>query len=223
MEFGAWIEVEKRSGNSLHNHLDWAGKLQGHTARVAALFHASESVEDQLRPERRPIAEPAMRAAIRLAREYWIPHELAAAGDMARDPDYVLAGRIVAMFRRTRLLEATQRDIQTAIDTTIKSDAYTPALAILEERAYIRRKLTTRESSKAGRNPSPLFEVNPAMFAAKTDDVENDSANSAQSAETDDSAEIAERNPISTKNAKPRNTFMPLGGDDAEVWPDDAA
>ena len=160
-----------------------------------------------------------MRAAIRLAQDYWTPHELAAAGDMARDPDYELARRIVEWFRRTGLAEATQRDIQTAIDTTIKSDDYTPALAILEERAYIRRKPTPRDATMPGRKPSLLFEINPAAFSAKTADMGNRSANSAQSAQNGHSAENAERNPTHRNHANPANTFMPTGPDDVEFRP----
>ena len=150
------IEVELRPDGSLFALRDWAGKLSGAVARIAALLHmAGDGDSDTIRAE-------TVDGAWRIG-NYFRAHALAAFSLMDGDPRLALARRLLAWIRRHSCerftLAEAFADLRRGEAVTV-SDDLLPAITVLEDRQFIR--LLPPPEHKAGRKPSPSFVVNPA-------------------------------------------------------------
>src|SRR5262249_36631531 len=89
-------ELEPRLGRNgdLHHIADWANKLAGGIARIAAILHVAQAIPfgEQPKPN---IDVETVQQAIRLGRDYLLPHALAAFGMMAADSRIEDARRVV--------------------------------------------------------------------------------------------------------------------------------
>jgi hypothetical protein len=159
----ALLEVERdleprlRPDGDVGFIVDWASKLIGAIARVALLLHVTTNlgVTDD------PIPEHTMRDAIKVG-EYFTDHALAAFDFMGVDPAVEDARYVLAWVERTGATEFTRRDAHRGCKRFKRVSELQPALNVLEEHDYIRRR--PDPESTGGRPPAPVFDVNPLTF-----------------------------------------------------------
>ena len=165
--FSSWIEPQLAQDGDLGSMTDWAGKLAGAVARIAAVLH----VMDQELPLGHPLDEgeeattitaDALRRAVKLG-EYLLAHAKHALAFMGTDPVVEDARWILGWIRKTQSAEFSKRDAFNAsrhiFDTVTQMD---PVLDLLLEHGYLRKRDVDRPGP--GRNPSPRFEVNPLFL-----------------------------------------------------------
>ncbi|MEU6216544.1 YfjI family protein [Streptomyces sp. NPDC047022] len=150
----------KTRGGKLGHITDWAGKLVGATARMAALLHLAEHGGNGYA---HPVAEATMRAAIELG-EYYTAHALAVFDAMGADPVVSRARSVLEALRDNGWEDVSRRDVFSVLS---RSDVPTvadlePALALLEDHGYLRSYQPER-TGKRGRPPAPRMQVHPAL------------------------------------------------------------
>lgn len=149
------VEAGMRVGGSLETVADWAAKLPGQVARIAALLQLAEgglSVEQ--------VGIDATTKAVRLGR-LLIPHAQAAFALMGADEVDGDAGHILKWVRGLALDQFTRREAQKAMEGRFrKVDRLIRALQYLEQAHVIRE--TRIKGDGAGR-PSVVYQVNPAI------------------------------------------------------------
>lgn len=155
-------ELEPRLGvdGDLRNVVDWASKLAGLVARIAAGLALSEH------PGETPdfVEERHVEAAIQIGR-YLLSHARLALLTATKNEDVVTAERILAWCDRRGIASFTPRDALKALrggDASVQNIGQIhPAISLLIETAHIRRADRVR-NRKAGRPPKDQFEVRPA-------------------------------------------------------------
>jgi Protein of unknown function (DUF3987) len=83
--FERWLEPQLRPGRPLARLAGWANKLNGLCARLAAALHLADALGAG-QPWTGPISAGVVRRAIRLCREYYVPHAIAAFDLMGATP-----------------------------------------------------------------------------------------------------------------------------------------
>lgn len=153
------IESMLADGGVMESTRDWGAKLAGATLRLAAVLHC---VEQGRRPA---IDQTVIAAAIEIAR-YLIPHAEAMLGMMDAKEDFRIADAryLLRWIERHGLPEFSKTEAQhhgkRRFPTAADIDA---PLAELVKRNYIRAQPSP--VGKVGRQASPVYEVNPALFA----------------------------------------------------------
>lgn len=168
-DFERWLEPQLATGEELSQLAGWANKLAGAVARVAAVLHMA-GTEGMGERWDVPIAEATVSAAIRLGRDYLLPHALAAFGMMGADERLEDARAVAAWLGRNCADSAycahgvctlSKRDIHNAFRSRFKAaNDMDPVLNLLVEAGYL-RPLPLPQRTGAGRPPSPRYEVNP--------------------------------------------------------------
>ena len=138
---------------------DWASKLAGKVARIAACFHLLEH-RDQERPWEGSIAPETVAASWALG-EFFLEHALAVHALMGANPDVVHARRILAWIRRSGLSRFSRRDCHQSNKGMGEPARFDPWLEILEARGFIRKAPGKPPGPKGGRPASPVWHVNP--------------------------------------------------------------
>ncbi len=156
--FAADLEPALGPGGAAESISDWAGKLVGTIARIAALLHMAQQA-DRARPSIE-IDACTMNDAIQIGR-YLLSHAQAAFSHMQVDCHELQAQRLLAWLRRTNLYEFTYRDAFSSLRSNdIRRSAHLEKpLEILMERHFV-RVLPETEPRSPGR-PSRRYEVNP--------------------------------------------------------------
>jgi hypothetical protein len=165
-ELELWVEPRLAEGEELHYLAGWAQKLAGAVARVAGALHIAGT-------EGGTISAATVEKAVRLGKEYLVPHAVAAFGLMGADPRIGDARRIVRWLSSNResvksvkgetLSKVTKRDIHTSVfGGSRRSGDLDQVLKLLEEYGYIRHA-QEKEKTGVGRKPSPAYEVNPQI------------------------------------------------------------
>ncbi|WP_406050681.1 YfjI family protein [Streptomyces virginiae] len=147
-------------GGALGHIANWAGKLAGAVARMAALLHLAEHLEGG---HTKPVTGATMRAAITLG-EYFTAHALGVFDVMGADPTVGRARSVLELLRTQKWSEVSKRDLMVKLSraefpTVTDLD---PALNFLEEHGYIRAQLTLRTGGR-GRPPSPRYLIHPQL------------------------------------------------------------
>jgi replicative DNA helicase len=157
-EFAARLEHGSARMATCTTLADWAGKLAGAIARVAALVHLGRNVRG---PWGREVPPTAVEAAISVG-DYAIAHAQAVFAAMGADPEVELARRVLRWIRDRDLAEFSRRDAFRDLQSTStpKVTDLDPALELLVAHEYIAPVPAVRGSS-GGRPPSPRFRVNP--------------------------------------------------------------
>jgi hypothetical protein len=159
---GFYNETQKRIWNGdLTSISSWAGKLCGHTLRIAAIFQLVECAEKGDFGSM-DISEKNIINAIKLS-NYLIPHAKKAFQQLGKDESLRIAEKIVLLILRGKHEIIKQRDIFESIKgmATISTVSdILPSLEILIENGYLRR---IPAEDKVGRK-SIAFEVNPLCF-----------------------------------------------------------
>src|SRR5262249_42495263 len=92
-EFETWLEPQLAQGEELSHLAGWANKLPGAVARLAGILHMADEVgkgEGQ-----QVISVPTVQAAVRLGKNYLLPHAQAAFGLMGADPRVEVAHAVL--------------------------------------------------------------------------------------------------------------------------------
>jgi hypothetical protein len=164
-EFRAELEprLDPDTGD-LYGAADWAGKLAGTCARIAALLHFYDKGWDE--GTSTPIAGNTMASAVTIA-HYLIPHALIAFGLTGpRATDTSSARAVLAWIRREQLRSFKATDV---IDKLSRSrfpnmNVVNAALLQLEESGWVRKRPDPPQHGQ-GRRPSPTFNVHPRAHA----------------------------------------------------------
>lgn len=156
--FALKVEACMREGGTFAHVTDWAGKLPGAVARIAALLHIARHATTY--PVNTEIALIDMTAALRMA-DALSAHALAAFDLMGADPALDGARVVLRWIEREGKEEFTFRDCHYAHKTRYKRAAeIEPAIEVLIERHFIRPRV-----AKVPHRPSRIFEVNPGIFS----------------------------------------------------------
>ncbi|MDJ0341382.1 YfjI family protein [Streptomyces sp. H10-C2] len=161
IEFQRRIEPKLAArGGSLGHISDWAGKLAGATARMAALLHLAEHLQGG---HARPVAVATMQAAITIG-EYFTAHALAVFDAMGIDPAISRARSLLEVLEANEWTEVSRRDLFAKLSRaefpTVAD--LEPAVALLEEHGYLRAYLPERTGAR-GRPPAPRYLLHPAL------------------------------------------------------------
>ncbi|MFJ6986240.1 MULTISPECIES: YfjI family protein [unclassified Streptomyces] len=150
----------KERGGSLGHINDWAGKLVGATARMAALLHLAEHGGNGYA---HPVTEATMHAAIELG-EYYTAHALAVFDAMGADNTTARAQSVLDTLRMHRWTEVSKRDLMVKLSRSEFPTAadLDPTLALLEDHGYMRAQPVVRTGGR-GRPPSPRYLVHPRL------------------------------------------------------------
>ncbi len=147
----------KARGGKLGHISNWAGKLAGATARMAALLHLADHGYAH------PVTEDTMRAAIELG-DYYTAHALAVFDVMGADPVLSRARSVLEALRDNGWEDVSRRDVFSVLS---RSEVPTvadlePALALLEDHGYLRSYQPERTGKRA-RPPAPRLQAHPSL------------------------------------------------------------
>lgn len=157
IKFETWLEPELGEGGELASIADWAGKLAGAIARIAALLHMAVNAGDS-RPWEQRINADTVKNAIQIGK-YLIEHAKAAFDIMGDNEDIEAAKTFLRWIDKTGTREFKKRDLFQSVKGSFpKVEMLDAGLSILIDYGYIREKASKK--NKAGR-PSMIFEVNP--------------------------------------------------------------
>jgi hypothetical protein len=172
--FETWVEPQLAEGEELSYLAGWAAKLAGAVVRIAGTFHVVSALTEG-RPWQGTIDQETVRRAIRLGREYLLPHALAAFSAMGADPRTEPA-RWVLRWLRSQYSQYSQSAPLTLSRSQIHQgnrrkfepvETLDPVLDLLVKHRYLRRK---PDSGRPGRGyRSPAYEVNPAVFTTDSE------------------------------------------------------
>lgn len=159
-EFWQAIEADMGPAGRFECCTDWAGKLPGAVARLAALLHIARHAHAT--PQDYAISDTDMNAAIRIGHTL-AAHALAVFDMMGADPAIDGARRVLAWIKAGSRHTFSFRDCHHDHKHHFKqANELEPVLRVLEERLYL-RPLPTEPGPKGGR-PSRRYEVNPAAL-----------------------------------------------------------
>jgi replicative DNA helicase len=138
---------------------DWGGKLVGAIARITLLLHMAEHVGSEAPWDIR-VATSTVENAIKIGR-YAIAHAQAAYAVMGGDEAVEGASHVLAWIEDKHVRTFKQRDAHRALQGRFeRADALKAALAVLEERGYVREQ-PQEQRHGVGRPASPRYDVNP--------------------------------------------------------------
>ncbi|MFI6084591.1 DUF3987 domain-containing protein [Streptomyces sp. NPDC051217] len=164
------LEASLRPDQPLAHLPDWAGKLVGHTARVALLLHLSDRVASD--GWGRPVGETTIDRAAEIT-AYYTQHALAVFDLIASDPATDAAQTILDWLRRPRTngtwRTAIKRRDAVAASRRFRSVAQVePALSLLEAHGYLRTDEPHR-TGRVGQPASATYRVHPSLQEGSAD------------------------------------------------------
>lgn len=155
------VEIRMADDGPYAHMRDWAGKLPGAIARIAALVHVARYADG--RPWEIEIGNADMRAAIKIG-HVLSEHALGVFELMGADPSLDGAKTILSWIQRQQLMRFTFRDCHYAHKGRFKrANDMAPAIEVLEERHFIREV----DREKKAHRPSRVFDVNPQIWQEK--------------------------------------------------------
>jgi hypothetical protein len=158
ISFRESLEPRLGRGGDLSHLSDWAGKIAGAAGRIAALLHLAR-LAGRPEPWSIPVTAEAMDAGIAIAREFLIPHALAAFSMIGGGPTSDLAEEILAWIRRHRVTRLTKREVHRHLRRQVNDPKEWDApLALLVEHGWL-REIEAEPNPKGGR-PSREYAVN---------------------------------------------------------------
>jgi hypothetical protein len=173
-EFECWLEPQLAEGEELSFLAGWASKAAGGAARLAGILHMAAHADEG--DWHKPIDAATAAAAIRLCRDYFLPHAQAAFGIMGADARMDRARRVWAgicqrvqcskisqtaplLFTRSNAHQWNRRQFPGGVDEL------DPILDVLERHNLCRPVPGTGQAGRGHRSPD--YEVNPAALAAR--------------------------------------------------------
>jgi hypothetical protein len=176
-EFERWLEPQLAPGEDLSLLAGWANKLAGACARVAAVLHVAGAVGAG-KDWHNPVPAATVEAAIRLGRDYLLPHAQAAFALMGADERLEKARSVWCSIVR-RFSESCEYS-EDAPPSVSRRDLHQwnrrafpggvgeldPVLALLVDHDYLRP--SPQQAGQPGRgHKSPVYQVNPFALAAE--------------------------------------------------------
>jgi DNA polymerase-1 len=171
------LEPRLAEGEDLSFLHGWAGKAAGGAVRIATVLHLAESAAKGAH-RLDPVAVAVAERAVRLVRDYLVPHARAAFGLLGADPKVNRAKKLVRWFTARGLASFSVRDAHQAMKGSIRTvDDLLPILDLIERHHYI-RQAGPGSRSGPGRPRSPRYEVNPEALGPPPGDRGGDSEDS---------------------------------------------
>jgi hypothetical protein len=156
-DFQRAVERDMQPGQQYEHMTDWAGKLPGAAARVAALFHCVNHAHEH--PHARTIALETMQQALGVL-AVLSQHALAVFDLIGADPALEGARKVWRWIDQDRRRQFSGHDCFERLRGTFKRMAnLEPAFTVLCERGYL---MELPQEKKVGR-PSRQFIVNPIL------------------------------------------------------------
>ncbi|MEW2548889.1 DUF3987 domain-containing protein [Streptomyces sp. NPDC047002] len=158
------LEAALRPEQPLAHLLDWAGKLVGHTARVALLLHLADRITGPRWGE--PVEEDAINRAAEIT-AYYTQHALAVFDLIASDAATDAARTILDWLARPKT-DGTYRTAIKRRDAVAASRRFRtvaqvePALALLEAHGYLRADTPPR-TGRPGQPATATYRVHPSL------------------------------------------------------------
>jgi hypothetical protein len=177
-ELEAWLEPQLGQGGALEAIADWASKLAGATARVAGILHVATGIAAGT-SILAVIPAATTAAAIRLAKEYLVPHALAAFGLMTEDHQIDEARRVLAWLARTPnyvdFVNGSWVVRQRAIHVHLLGSRYSAEevaaiVRVLVSHGFLRR-IAPEPRKGPGRPPGPEYEIHPDLFEKRNTQI----------------------------------------------------
>jgi hypothetical protein len=171
-DFERWLEPQLARGEELSLLGGWANKLAGAIARLAAILHMATAAGGAAGWQHE-IGESVVRSAIRIGRNYLLPHARAAFALMGADEKLemaqavwenlcrsISAGSEYSEYSESAPPTVTRRDIhQQNRRQFVTARDLDPVLEILVDRGFLR---PVADSGQSGRgHASPQYRVNP--------------------------------------------------------------
>jgi hypothetical protein len=164
-ELERWLEPQLAEGEPLSFLAGWGSKLAGAVARIAGILHVSWAV-GQGASWQGPIAAATVRLAIRLGREYLLPHAQAAFNLMGADEELEKAQRVLAWILRERPAEfkkwQVHKDVRNAGHFKKIEDLDAPLSRLVRHQMIRVKAQPPRQGT--GRPPDAVYEVNPGLY-----------------------------------------------------------
>ena len=158
MTFARAVEAAMRDGGTFAHITDWAGKMPGAVARIAAVFHIARYAFNT--PEAFTVGIDDMIAAIRIG-EVLGKHALIAFAAMGADAAMDDARAILAWIQRDNRKAFPFREAHNAHQRRMRTrNVVQAALNVLIERGHIR--LVPKPVAAGPGRPSEMYEVNPS-------------------------------------------------------------
>jgi hypothetical protein len=170
VEFEKWLEPRLAVEAELGTLADWASKLAGAVARIAAILHVAASADVE-RAIKAPLTGETLANAIELG-SFFLAHARAAFAEMGADPEVERARHVLSWLRRKNVESFSVRDaFQDLRGRFQKVSELRPALDLLVEHGYL-RLAPSGQRSGPGRPASERFEVNP-LWNRNSEDIED--------------------------------------------------
>ena len=159
-------ELEPKLKTEYADIADWAGKIVGSTARIAALLCRSER---RICREFMTVTEPlivsggTMANAVRIGR-YFIEHAKAAFSLLGADESIRNCKYVLSAIAKAELAECSRRDIMRLCRALKTKDAVQPVIDQLAEYGYLAEKRPDKAAGR-GRTQSGVYLVNPCVYS----------------------------------------------------------
>lgn len=164
VEFKDAIEPALGPSGELESIADWGNKLAGTVVRLAGLLHLADRFGEASERMVEPIGQGEMRRAMRIA-DFLCAHARIAFDLMNSDPIARGARHILAWIQRTNAESFTLREVYLPLRARFRAPAeLDEPLDLLIDHEVIRRRPDPPRSGP-GRRPSPVFDVNPVIYA----------------------------------------------------------
>lgn len=166
VHFLEWIERELRPGGRLYGMAGWGNKLGGMAVRFCGVLHVAGNLNPHAPWSRKLIDADTTKAAVELARDYAVGHARAAFALMSEDAKVTQAKKVLKWVRSRddRFADFSKRDCFNGCRGTFETvDDLQPVLDLLE-RHFLLRPMDANRKAGPGRNPSPVYSVNPEAF-----------------------------------------------------------
>lgn len=161
-------ELEPKLKTNYADIADWAGKIVGSTARIAALLCRAERRicrEFLTVPEPLIVSGETMANAVRIGR-YFIKHAKAAFSLLGADESIRNCKYVLSAIAKAGLTECSRRDIMRLCRALKTKDAVQPVIDQLVEYGYLAEKQTEKAAGR-GRTQSGVYLVNPCVYSEK--------------------------------------------------------
>ena len=156
--YGLVIETLMGEDGPLSHIKDWAGKLPGEIARIAALLHVMRYIHKM--PEDILISEEEMMSAIKIS-TFLQQHALAVFELLGQDKNLSKAQVVLSWIERKAHLEFSKRDCYRELRPHFqKTKELEPALQLLVDHNYIKEKPGEAKPNR----PSVIYQVNPYLY-----------------------------------------------------------
>jgi hypothetical protein len=174
-DFERWLEPQLADGEELSFLAGWAGKLAGAVARIAGILHAAQAIDNGI-PWTQPIPATTVEAALRLGRDYFLPHAQVAFSIMGADERLETARQVWTTICQRMPSECSEHSESAPLTFTRRDahqwnrrrfpggvDELDPVLDLLERHNLVRPRQGTGQVGRGHR--SPEYELNPAALA----------------------------------------------------------